>query len=83
MDAVVPPPQHGIAPWDIVRVDFPSADQATTRRRPALVIAAPAATDASSIVWVLMFTSAAQGHWPLCRSPISTAAACRTPALSG
>ena len=65
MDAIVPPPRHGIAPWDIVRVDFPCADQATTRRRPALVIAAPAATDAFSIVWVLMITSAAQGHWPL------------------
>jgi len=47
-----------IAPWDIVRVDFPFADQAATRRRPALVIAAPAATDAFSIVWVLMITSA-------------------------
>ena len=39
-------PNGPIAPWDIVRVDFPFADQAATRRRPALVIAAPATTEA-------------------------------------
>jgi mRNA-degrading endonuclease toxin of MazEF toxin-antitoxin module len=49
--------------WDIVRVDFPFADEATTRRRPALVIATPAATDAFSIVWVLMITSAVHERW--------------------
>ena len=54
-----------IAPWDIVRVDFPFADQAATRRRPALVIATPAATDAFSIVWMLMITSATHEPWPL------------------
>jgi mRNA interferase MazF len=57
-------PRAEIAPWDIVRVDFPFADEATTRRRPALVIATPAATDAFCIIWVLMITSAAQGRWP-------------------
>ena len=57
-----------IAPWDIVRVDFPFADQAATRRRPALVIAAPAATDAFAILWVLMITSAARER---CDVPIS------------
>ncbi len=56
---------RAIAPWDIVRVDFPFADQAATRRRPALVIAAPAATDAFAILWVLMITSAARERWPL------------------
>ena len=54
-----------IAPWDIVRVDFPFADQAATRRRPALVIAAPAATGAFTVLWVLMITSAARERWPL------------------
>lgn len=63
MDAA--PPPGAIAPWDIVRVDFPFADEATTRRRPALVIATPSATDAFSILWVLMITSAARGRWPL------------------
>jgi mRNA interferase MazF len=52
------------APWDIVRVDFPFADQAAKRRRPALVIAAPAATSAFAILWVLMITSAAHERWP-------------------
>jgi mRNA interferase MazF len=64
VDAVTPP-RAAIVPWDIVRVDFPFADEATTRRRPALVIAAPATTSAFSVVWVLMITSAAQGPWPL------------------
>jgi mRNA-degrading endonuclease toxin of MazEF toxin-antitoxin module len=57
-------PNGAIAPWDIVRVDFPFADQAA-RRRPALVIAAPAATDAFVVLWVLMITSAARERWPL------------------
>jgi mRNA interferase MazF len=54
-----------IAPWDIVRVDFPFADRDATRRRPALVIAAPASTDAFAILWVLMITSAQHAGWPL------------------
>ncbi len=41
------------------------AEQAATRRRPALVAAAPAATDASAILRVLMITSAARERWPL------------------
>ncbi len=40
-------------------------EQAATRRRPALVAAAPAATDASAILRVLMITSAARKRWPL------------------
>lgn len=54
-----------LVPWDVVRVDFPFADEAATRRRPALVIAAPSVTDAFSIIWVLMITSANRGPWPL------------------
>jgi mRNA-degrading endonuclease toxin of MazEF toxin-antitoxin module len=60
-----PPLARAIVPWDIVRVDFSFADEAATRRRPALVIAAPSATDAFSIIWVLMITSANRGPWPL------------------
>ena len=60
-----PPVARAIAPWDIVRVDFPFADQAATRRRPALVIAAPSATGAFSLLWTLMITSANRGLWPL------------------
>jgi len=63
--AAAPPPEGAIAAWDVVRVDFPFADEATTRRRPALVIATPSATDTFSILWVLMITSAARGRWPL------------------
>ena len=58
-------PNGAIASWDIVRVDFAFADQAATRRRPALVIAAPAATDGFAILWVLMITSAARESWLL------------------
>lgn len=58
-------PNGAIAPWDIVRVDFPFAERAATRRRPALVIAAPAAPDAFAVLWVLMITSAARERWPL------------------
>ena len=58
-------PNSSIAPWDIVRVDFPFADRAATRRRPALVIATPAATDTFAVLWVLMITSASRERWPL------------------
>jgi mRNA interferase MazF len=62
---IVIPAEGAIAPWDIVRVDFPFSDQAAMRHRPALVIATPAATEAFSILWVLMITSAARERWPL------------------
>jgi mRNA interferase MazF len=50
--------------WDVVRVDFPYADEPTARPRPALVIATPAATPAFGMVWVLMITSARHAPWP-------------------
>jgi mRNA-degrading endonuclease toxin of MazEF toxin-antitoxin module len=64
LDAVTPPGDT-IVPWDIVRVDFPFADEATTRRRPALVIANAPANDVFSILWIVMITSARHGQWPL------------------
>ncbi len=50
--------------WDVVRVDFPYADETVARPRPALVIATPAATPAFGMVWVLMITSARHASWP-------------------
>jgi mRNA interferase MazF len=50
--------------WDVVRVDFPYADEPTVRARPALVVATPNATEAFSLVWVLMITSARHAPWP-------------------
>ena len=50
--------------WDVVRVDFPYADEPITRPRPALVIATPAAKATFELVWVLMITSARHAPWP-------------------
>jgi mRNA-degrading endonuclease toxin of MazEF toxin-antitoxin module len=63
MDAVSPRPTD-IAVWDIVRVDFPFADEARTRRRPALVAAIPAVPEQFAVLWVMMITSARGGGWP-------------------
>ena len=56
--------QEVVAPWDIVRVDFPFADRAATRGRPALVIVASPTSGAFAILWVLMITSDAHARWP-------------------
>lgn len=58
---------HPPAPtvWDIVRVDFPFADRAETRRRPALVIAVVPVHADFSLLWLAMITSASAGLWPL------------------
>ena len=50
--------------WDVVRVDFPYADEPVSRPRPGLVIATPEATQAFGIAWVLMITSARHVAWP-------------------
>jgi mRNA-degrading endonuclease toxin of MazEF toxin-antitoxin module len=63
MDAASPP-ARGIAVWDIVRVDFPFADEARTRRRPGLVAAIPAVHGDFAVLWVMMITSAPGGKWP-------------------
>jgi mRNA-degrading endonuclease toxin of MazEF toxin-antitoxin module len=64
MDATVPRPGRN-AIWDIVRVDFPFADDARTRRRPGLVVAIPAVRGDFAVLWVAMITSAPGGRWPL------------------
>jgi len=53
-----------LAVWDVVRVEFPYADEARTRRRPGLVIAAPDVVGPFTLIWVLMITSARHGLWP-------------------
>jgi mRNA interferase MazF len=56
---------HGVSVWDIVRVDFPYADQPAKRRhRPALVIAVRRIDDRVAILWLLMITSARHSAWP-------------------
>lgn len=64
MDAVSPRPAD-TAVWDIVRVDYPFADQPSTRRRPGLVVAIPDVPGDLSVLWVAMITSAARERWPL------------------
>jgi mRNA interferase MazF len=61
---VVAAADHSVAGWDVVRVDFPYADQAASRRRPALVLAAPQIGARFGIIWVLMITSARHQPWP-------------------
>jgi hypothetical protein len=62
---VVPLEAGDIAVWDIVRVDFPFADTARTRRRPGLVAAVPPVHGDFAVLWVVMITSAPTGRWPL------------------
>ena len=57
--------------WDVVRVDFPYADEPTIRRhRPALVIAVQWVDERVRILWLLMITSARHSAWPY-DSPIT------------
>jgi mRNA-degrading endonuclease toxin of MazEF toxin-antitoxin module len=58
------PGRDGPAVWDIVRVEFPYADQSATRRRPALVIATPAVEQPFTLLWLAMITSARHAAWP-------------------
>jgi len=50
--------------WDIVQVDFPFADRAEMRRRPALVIAAAKVHAEFSLLWLAMITRATGGSRP-------------------
>ena len=64
------PQAEKFAVWDVVRVEFPYADEARVRRRPGLVIAAREVVGAFTLIWILMITSARHGLWPL-DAPIS------------
>jgi mRNA interferase MazF len=48
---------------DIVRVEFPYADQPLARKRPALVIATPDLDAPFAVLWVVMITSARHDPW--------------------
>jgi mRNA-degrading endonuclease toxin of MazEF toxin-antitoxin module len=63
MDAVPPNPGRPSV-WDTVQVDFPFADRAEVRRRPALVIAVAHVHADFSILWLAMITRASAGTWP-------------------
>ena len=54
-----------LSAWDVVRVDFPYADEPTIRRhRPALVIAIRPIDERVRVLWLLMITSARHSAWP-------------------
>jgi mRNA interferase MazF len=48
-------------PFDVVVVPFPYSDRLAEKRRPALVVSAPAVERALGRVWVAMITSAVEG----------------------
>ena len=54
----------GLSVWDVARVEFPFADSAIRRSRPALVISAPEVHERFAVLWVLMITSAGRVAWP-------------------
>ena len=52
-------------PGDIVVVPFPFADRpAAIKRRPAVVVSAPALADRTGLYWIAMITSARNPAWP-------------------
>lgn len=54
-----------VARFDVIVVPFPFSDQATSRRRPALVLSNAAWNTASGHAICAMITSARQSAWPL------------------
>jgi mRNA interferase MazF len=51
------------ASFDIVVVPFPYADRLAEKRRPALVVSAPALQKSYGLVWLMMITSADNPAW--------------------
>ena len=51
-----------LAPFDVVVVPFPYADQLAEKRRPALVIST-ARLSSHGLVWLAMITSAENKNW--------------------
>lgn len=49
---------------DVVRVPFPYTDRDTRQHRPALVVSRGGLGEGSSLLWVVMITSAANRRWP-------------------
>jgi mRNA interferase MazF len=52
------------ATFDIVVVPFPYSDRLAEKRRPALVVSAPALEDSLLRIWVAMITSDRGQHLP-------------------
>jgi len=52
-------------PFAVVRVPFPSTDRAVQRRRPAVVLSAPAFQHGSAHLLLAMITTAKRSCWPL------------------
>jgi mRNA interferase MazF len=56
---------HGVfTAWNVVRIDFPYADQPVARKRPALVVGVHDVDERFAVLWVLMITSAKHRMWP-------------------
>ena len=51
------------ASFEIVVVPFPYADRLAEKRRPALVVSAPALQKRFGLVWLMMITSADNPAW--------------------
>jgi len=49
---------------DVVRVPFPYTDRDARQHRPALVVSRSGLGEASSLLWVVMITSAGNRAWP-------------------
>jgi mRNA-degrading endonuclease toxin of MazEF toxin-antitoxin module len=56
----MPPFKRG----DVVRVPFPYTDRSTRQHRPALVVSTAGVGENSSLLWVVMITSAENRAWP-------------------
>jgi mRNA interferase MazF len=52
-----------LAPFDVVVVPFPYADRLAEKRRPAIVVSAPALQTEYGLVWLAMVTSADNRGW--------------------
>ena len=70
-----------LQPFDIVIVPFPYADRRAEKRRPAVVVSAPAVSERYKLVWLAMITSAVNPRWD-CDVQISELAPTALPAPS-
>ena len=68
-----------LQPFDIVIVPFPYADRLAEKRRPAVVVSAPAVSERYKLVWLAMITSAVNPRWD-CDVQISELAPTALPA---
>lgn len=66
--------------FDVVVVPFPYADRLAEKRRPALVVSAPAVASLG-MLWVVMITSAGNAPWS-CDVPIEDLERAGLPAAS-